>query len=90
MANGRYRLYNRDIQYPVDNPQGLYGAIPFLMAHHRGTSSGVLWMNAADTTVSLSRGTASPKARLAKWLAVGGIAEAFVCPGLSPSNKLLG
>ena len=82
LKNGIYRLYNRDIQYPVNDPQGLYGAIPFLMAHDPGHTSGVLWLNAADTHVSLSD-TRNPRGRSAQWKGVGGIVDVFVFPGTS-------
>lgn len=44
LPDGSYRLYNRDIQYPLNNPQGIYGAIPFLMGHGgQPATAGVLW-----------------------------------------------
>jgi alpha-glucosidase (family GH31 glycosyl hydrolase) len=39
-----YRLYNLDVfEYLHDSPFGLYGAIPFVMAHRPGQSVGVFW-----------------------------------------------
>ena len=39
-----YRLYNLDVfEYLPESPFGLYGAIPFMLAHRPGQSVGVLW-----------------------------------------------
>ncbi|KAJ3233308.1 hypothetical protein HDU81_002349 [Chytriomyces hyalinus] len=51
-----YRLYNFDVfEYELDNPMALYGSVPFLMAHRKDYSVGVLWMNAAEMWVDVER-----------------------------------
>ncbi|KAF3927139.1 Alpha-glucosidase [Dactylellina cionopaga] len=49
-----YRMYNADVfEYIVDSPMTLYGSIPFMQAHRKGSSVGVLWLNAAETWVDV-------------------------------------
>ncbi|RMZ83955.1 hypothetical protein DV737_g1312, partial [Chaetothyriales sp. CBS 132003] len=49
-----YRLYNSDVfEYELDSPMTLYGAIPFMQAHRKGSSVGVFWLNAAETWVDI-------------------------------------
>ncbi|KAF4519178.1 hypothetical protein B566_EDAN008241 [Ephemera danica] len=52
-----YRLYNLDVfEYELDNGMALYGSIPFLFAHGEAGTSGVLWLNAAETWVDIGGG----------------------------------
>ncbi|RMZ86491.1 hypothetical protein DV736_g6282, partial [Chaetothyriales sp. CBS 134916] len=49
-----YRLYNSDVfEYELDSPMTLYGAIPFMQAHRKGSSVGVFWLNAAESWVDI-------------------------------------
>ncbi|EGC47052.1 glucosidase II alpha subunit [Histoplasma capsulatum var. duboisii H88] len=49
-----YRLYNSDVfEYELNSPMTLYGSIPFMQAHRRGSTVGVLWLNAAETWVDI-------------------------------------
>lgn len=51
-----YRLYNLDVfEYELDNPMALYGSIPFMMSHKKGTSSAILWLNAAEMWVDIEK-----------------------------------
>lgn len=39
-----YRLYNLDVfEYLHESPFGLYGSIPFMLAHKLGLTTGVFW-----------------------------------------------
>ena len=39
-----YRLYNLDVfEHAADSPFGLYGSIPFMLAHKLGLSVGAFW-----------------------------------------------
>ncbi len=39
-----YRLYNLDVfEYLHESPFGLYGSIPYMVAHKQGLTTGVLW-----------------------------------------------
>ncbi len=43
-AGEPYRLYNLDVfEYLHESPFGLYGSIPFLVAHKAGLTAGVFW-----------------------------------------------
>lgn len=49
-----YRLYNLDVfHYKLDDPLGIYGSIPFLMAHSSAATVGVLMLNPSDTHVKV-------------------------------------
>ncbi|CAG8540535.1 11107_t:CDS:10, partial [Funneliformis mosseae] len=49
-----YRLYNLDVfEYELDNPMALYGSIPFMMAHRKGATVAVLWLNSAETWIDV-------------------------------------
>ncbi|RHZ75027.1 hypothetical protein Glove_218g5 [Diversispora epigaea] len=51
-----YRLYNLDVfEYELDNPMALYGSIPFMMAHRKGASAAILWLNAAETWIDITK-----------------------------------
>lgn len=47
------RVFLAPPQYGEDTPIGLYGSLPFLLAHGPQRAAGVLWLNAADTYVDL-------------------------------------
>uniref|UniRef100_A0A158R447 Gal_mutarotas_2 domain-containing protein n=1 Tax=Syphacia muris TaxID=451379 RepID=A0A158R447_9BILA len=49
-----YRLYNLDVfEYELNSQMSLYGAVPFLLAHSKDRTVGVLWLNAAETWVDI-------------------------------------
>lgn len=50
-----YRLYTLDVfRYDLDNPMGLYGAIPFLMSVNKEISSGIFALNPSETFVDIT------------------------------------
>ena len=50
----RYRLWNLDVfRYQLEDTKGIYGTIPYLMAHSGSKTVGMLWNNAGDTTVGI-------------------------------------
>ncbi|OZC07253.1 glycosyl hydrolase, family 31 [Onchocerca flexuosa] len=54
-----YRLYNLDVfEFEVNELMSLYGAVPFLLAHNKEHSLGLLWLNAAETWVDIDSSTA--------------------------------
>ncbi|KAK6347129.1 hypothetical protein TWF696_007208 [Orbilia brochopaga] len=78
-----YRLYNADVfEYIVDSPMTLYGSIPFMQAHRKGSSVGVLWLNAAETWVDVVK--EKPK----KILPIGGKSEDTKTHWISESGLL--
>jgi len=51
-----HRLFNLDVfKYGPGTPVGLYGSLPFLLAHGRRHAAGALWLSAAETYVDLWR-----------------------------------
>ena len=51
-----YRLYNLDVfEYELWNPMALYAAVPYVMSHNAKRSSGVFWLNAAETWVDIRK-----------------------------------
>ncbi|KAJ9510644.1 hypothetical protein QJQ45_027546, partial [Haematococcus lacustris] len=79
-----YRLYNLDVfEYLHESPFGLYGSIPFMLAHKMGQTSGVFWLNAAEMFVDVSKahdGSAS------QWVAESGVVDLFVFLGPRPQQ----
>eukprot|EP01113_Clastostelium_recurvatum_P019242 TRINITY_DN2271_c0_g1_i2.p1 TRINITY_DN2271_c0_g1~~TRINITY_DN2271_c0_g1_i2.p1 ORF type:complete len:965 (-),score=270.56 TRINITY_DN2271_c0_g1_i2:59-2953(-) len=79
-----YRLYNLDVfEYELDNTMALYGGVPIIMAlDAEGRTSGVLWLNAAETFVDISEGTQSGKD--SHWFSESGIVDVFFMMGPAP------
>lgn len=99
-AGGSYRLMNLDVfEYKLDSQSGIYGSIPFLMAHGASGSSttGVLWLNGGDTTVetklsatteAAAGGTPDPTQPgwYSKWISKWGLPDLFFFPGPTPRD----
>ncbi|CAG8722574.1 13794_t:CDS:1, partial [Acaulospora colombiana] len=96
-----YRLYNLDVfEYDLDNPMALYGSIPFMMAHRRGATAAVLWLNAAETWIDITKnkedkhglskflnfGKSAPTSTHTHWFSESGIVDVFVFLGPSSSD----
>ena len=72
-----YRLFNLDVfKYGPGTPVGLYGSLPYLLAHGRRRAAGVLWLSAAETYVDLWRGEATQTSAQAAGDGSGGAAAA--------------
>ncbi|KAI8369142.1 glycosyl hydrolases family 31-domain-containing protein [Choanephora cucurbitarum] len=51
-----YRLYNTDVfEYALDSPTSLYGAVPLMIAHKKGLSAGIFWMNPSETWIDITK-----------------------------------
>ncbi|KAF3935329.1 Alpha-glucosidase [Dactylella cylindrospora] len=88
-----YRLYNADVfEYIVDSPMTLYGSIPFMQAHRKGSSVGVLWLNAAETWVDVVKGKANKILPGGKtdtkthWISESGLLDVWVFLGPDPRS----
>lgn len=92
-----YRLYNLDVfEYELDVPMALYGAIPYMISHKPGYTVGILWLNAAETWVDISKPTEA--SYLSKflgtvqnqidthWISESGIIDVYVLLGPSPKQ----
>lgn len=45
-------------KYELYTPMALYGAVPVLLAHNTQRTTGIFWLNAAETWVDISSNTA--------------------------------
>ncbi|XP_061690896.1 neutral alpha-glucosidase AB isoform X2 [Syngnathoides biaculeatus] len=98
-----YRLYNLDVfQYELHNSMALYGSIPVMVAHNAQRTTGIFWLNAAETWVDISSNTAG-KTVFGKmldyvqgssetpqtdvhWLSESGIIDVFIMLGPTPKD----
>nr|XP_057919714.1 neutral alpha-glucosidase AB isoform X3 [Doryrhamphus excisus] len=98
-----YRLYNLDVfQYELHNPMALYGSVPVMLAHNAQRTTGIFWLNAAETWVDISSNTAG-KTVFGKmldyvqgssetpqtdvhWISESGIIDVFIMLGPTPKD----
>uniref|UniRef100_G3Q055 Glucosidase II alpha subunit b n=1 Tax=Gasterosteus aculeatus aculeatus TaxID=481459 RepID=G3Q055_GASAC len=85
-----YRLYNLDVfQYELYNPMALYGAVPVMLAHKAQRTTGIFWLNAAETWVDISSNTAgkveTPQTDV-RWISESGIIDVFIMLGPTPKD----
>jgi alpha 1,3-glucosidase len=74
----------------------LYGAIPFMQAHRKGSTVGVFWLNAAETWIDvikskhsknpLSLGTKAVTDTQTHWISESGLLDVFVMLGPTPKD----
>uniref|UniRef100_A0A4W6F6N1 Glucosidase II alpha subunit n=1 Tax=Lates calcarifer TaxID=8187 RepID=A0A4W6F6N1_LATCA len=104
MDNGDpYRLYNLDVfQYELYNPMALYGAVPVMLAHNAQRTTGIFWLNAAETWVDISSNTAGKTVfgkmldyvqgssetpqTDVRWISESGIIDVFIMLGPTPND----
>ncbi len=90
-------MFNSDVfEYLLDSPMTLYGAIPFMQAHRKGSSAGIFWLNAAETWVDivktktsanpLSLGIGSKTSTQTHWISETGLVDVFVMLGTTPKD----
>uniref|UniRef100_A0A8B9S567 Neutral alpha-glucosidase C n=1 Tax=Apteryx owenii TaxID=8824 RepID=A0A8B9S567_APTOW len=93
-----YRLYNLDIfGHKIHDKIGIYGSVPFLLAHKPNRTSGIFWLNSSETLVDISTkavaevrvahgpaGTAKQRVLPrtdVRWMSESGIIDAFLLMG---------
>uniref|UniRef100_A0A8C9ZHG4 Glucosidase II alpha subunit n=1 Tax=Sander lucioperca TaxID=283035 RepID=A0A8C9ZHG4_SANLU len=98
-----YRLYNLDVfQYELYNPMALYGAVPVMLAHNAQRTTGIFWLNAAETWVDISSNTAGKTVfgkmldyvqgssetpqTDVRWISESGIIDVFIMLGPTPND----
>uniref|UniRef100_A0A7N6BM35 Neutral alpha-glucosidase AB n=1 Tax=Anabas testudineus TaxID=64144 RepID=A0A7N6BM35_ANATE len=98
-----YRLYNLDVfQYELYNPMALYGAVPVMLAHNTQRTTGIFWLNAAETWVDISSNTAGKTVfgkmldyvqgssetpqTDVRWISESGIIDVFIMLGPTPKD----
>jgi mannosyl-oligosaccharide alpha-1,3-glucosidase len=81
-----YQLYNLDVfHYKLDDPGGIYGSIPFMMAHGTEHTVGVLFLNSAEMNVRIQKSfEESDGLPSAHWKAEVGIVDVFFMGGANP------
>ncbi|KAI5290699.1 hypothetical protein KEM54_000708 [Ascosphaera aggregata] len=81
-----YRMYNSDVfEYELNSPMTLYGSIPLLQAHRKGSTAGVFWLNAAETWVDITKEKSKDKgATHTHWMSESGLLDVFVFLGPTP------
>ncbi|XP_053239547.1 neutral alpha-glucosidase C isoform X1 [Podarcis raffonei] len=95
-----YRLYNLDVfGYKVHSKMGIYGAVPLLLAHKPGRTTGIFWLNSSETLVEIatkaamevlsSRTPETSKQRVlpqtdVRWMSESGIIDTFILMGPQP------
>ncbi|XP_004623565.1 neutral alpha-glucosidase C [Octodon degus] len=98
-----YRLYNLDVYgYQIYDKMGIYGSVPYLLAHKLGRTVGIFWMNASETLVEINTepaveyvltqmGPAAAKQKVryrtdVRWISESGIIDVFLLTGPTPSD----
>ncbi|XP_016129916.1 neutral alpha-glucosidase C [Sinocyclocheilus grahami] len=91
-----YRLYNLDVfGYDINSRLGLYGSVPFLLAHKLERTAGVFWLNASETLVDVkynpepNEGEEEPPGKKSKispqtdvrWISESGTIDCFILLG---------
>ncbi|XP_027673962.2 neutral alpha-glucosidase C isoform X1 [Chelonia mydas] len=50
-----YRLFNLDVYgHKIYDKMGIYGSVPFLLAHKPDRTSGIFWLNSSETLVEIN------------------------------------
>lgn len=90
-----YRLFNLDVfEYLHESPFGLYGSIPFMIAHGDGPSSGFFWLNAAEMQIDVlapgwDGASSTENGRIdTLWMAEAGVVDAFFFVGSEPKDVI--
>ncbi|XP_045863498.1 neutral alpha-glucosidase C isoform X4 [Meles meles] len=98
-----YRLYNLDVYgYKIHDKMGIYGSVPYLLAHKLGRTLGIFWLNASETLVEINTepavkytvtqmGPVAPKQKVrcrtdVHWMSESGIIDVFLLTGPTPSD----
>lgn len=91
-------MYNSDVfEYELDSPMTLYGSIPFMHAHKKDSTVGILWLNAAETWVDITKTEAaevrknsdsgpSDMGTETHWFSESGLLDVFVFLGPTPNH----
>lgn len=81
-----YRLYNVDVfKYHLNSTTPTYGAIPFMFATNHKYTTGVFWVNSADTWIDINYNDAGVRSH---WMSENGVLDVVVFLGDSPADVL--
>jgi mannosyl-oligosaccharide alpha-1,3-glucosidase len=83
-------------EYEMDSPMTLYGAIPFMQAHRKGSTVGVFFLNAAEMWIDIVKSKKSPNPlslgigattdTQTHWMSESGLLDIFVFLGPTPKD----
>uniref|UniRef100_A0A8C3HFX0 Glucosidase alpha, neutral C n=1 Tax=Chrysemys picta bellii TaxID=8478 RepID=A0A8C3HFX0_CHRPI len=93
-----YRLFNLDVYgHKIHDKMGIYGSVPFLLAHKPNRTSGIFWLNSSETLVEINTKAHVPsrsppditKQRVVpqtdvRWMSESGIIDVFLLMGPNP------
>ncbi len=94
-----YRHYNLDVfEYELWNPMALYAAIPLMVGHNRERTTGIFWLNSAETWIDVKKSGTGVLGSLANlvskqtprtdthWMSESGVIDVFVMLGPRPAD----
>uniref|UniRef100_A0A671DK19 Glucosidase alpha, neutral C n=1 Tax=Rhinolophus ferrumequinum TaxID=59479 RepID=A0A671DK19_RHIFE len=98
-----YRLYNLDVYgYKIHDKMGIYGSVPYLLAHKLGRTLGIFWLNSSETLVEINTepavkytltqmGPVAAKQEVrsrtdVRWMSESGIIDVYLLTGPTPSD----
>lgn len=74
-----YELFSLGVEtHPTENPQAMYGSVPYITGTSPTSSSAVAWVNAAHTYVSISDAPLTDGGRYASFVSESGAMEFFI------------
>ncbi len=94
------RLYNLDVfEYELWNEMALYAAVPFMLGHNTERTTGLFWLNSAETWIDVKKSSSGVLGSLSSlvssqsekrvdthWMSESGIIDAFVMLGPRPKD----
>ena len=95
-----YRLYNLDVfEYELDETMALYGSVPWVMAHNKHTTFGVLWLNPSETWVDIEytegqkiggmfSSERGPDVATSRFMSESGLLDIFIMNGPTPKQTM--
>uniref|UniRef100_A0A8C3P4W0 Glucosidase alpha, neutral C n=1 Tax=Chrysemys picta bellii TaxID=8478 RepID=A0A8C3P4W0_CHRPI len=81
-----YRLFNLDVYgHKIHDKMGIYGSVPFLLAHKPNRTSGIFWLNSSETLVEINTKAQRvvPQTDV-RWMSESGIIDVFLLMGPNP------
>jgi len=81
-----YRLYNLDVfEYILDSPMAIYGSIPFMLAHKKNQSAGLLFINASEMWIDVEKDETNTYTH---WMAEAGKFDVIFFVDKNPKNVI--
>jgi len=82
-----YRFYNVDAYgHPLDSPNAIYGAVPFLQGQGLKSSQGVFFLNPSEMYIDLNSRGEGREGYASRWIAESGVFQLFLFAGFTPAD----